>query len=356
MHLDNWPDTLGPLLRPATSLQRKFWRALILGLILACGFVDYLTGSELSLLVFYFAPVALAVATLGVPSGVAAAILSIVSWLAGDFAAGVHYAYVFVPFWNAAIALVAYGIMIWLVAALLAVHRRLEERVRARTAALTNEIAERERLERELLAVAERERRLIGHDLHDGLCQHLAGTAIVAHVLADRIDPRESVLAAEARRVVALVQEAIRQSRLLAKGMLLPTVEDGDLPAALRELAEQVRTQFRIACVVETTSLPAIIKPEIAIQLYRITQEAVSNAARHGHPRLISVVATGSSNAITLTITDDGTGLPAPAARGQGMGLRVMAHRATMTGGTCVASALPRTGTQVHCLIPLPYA
>lgn len=356
MNLDNWPNMLEPLLRPSNSRRRKFWRGCVLGLILSVGFVDYITGSELSLLVFYCVPVALAVATLGLPGGVAAALLSIVSWLIGDFAAGMHYTSAFIPWWNAVIALVTFGIIIWLLAALLAVHRRLEELVRARTAALTDEICESQRLEREVLASAERERRIMGHDLHDGLCQHLAGTAIVAHVLADRIDQRDPELTSEARRVVALVQEAIHQSRLMAKGMLVPTVEDGDLPAALRELAEQVRTQFRVACAVELVDVPAVLAPEMAIQLYRIAQEAVSNAARHGQARLIRVAVTGRAHTLELAITDDGSGLPPPHARGQGMGLRVMGHRAAMVGGTCHAAALPAGGTLVHCRIPLSSA
>ena len=127
--------------------------------MLAIGVADYFTGFEVSFLVFYFLPVALAVTAFGWQAGVVTALASVTVWLAGDFAAGAHYANPLVPWWNATIALGTYLVLIALLARLLATQREMEERIRQRTAALTDEIAERERLEKVILEISERERR-----------------------------------------------------------------------------------------------------------------------------------------------------------------------------------------------------
>src|SRR5471032_2339469 len=179
--------------------------AVIAGLVLVIGIVDFAMGFETSLLVFYFLPVCLAVALRGRWFGVATAVASVLTWVAGDFAAGAHFSNSLVPWWNALIALGTYLVLIWLLSSLLALQAQLEDRVQQRTAALRNEIAERERLEKILLETSERERRSIGRDLHDGLGQHLTGTAVTGQILLEKLRERDAAEAGELQKLIALI-------------------------------------------------------------------------------------------------------------------------------------------------------
>src|SRR5580658_4362308 len=209
------------ILATSDPSKKKRYMALTFALVAVIGAAAYLTGFELSLLVFYFLPVSIAVAAVGWRFGTLTAVLSVVTWLAGDFAAGAQFSNTFVPVWNALIALGTYLIVVWLLASVIALQRQMEARVAQRTAALTDEIAERVRLEKVVLEITERERRAIGHDLHDGLSQHLTGTAPVAQALWPRMSARSAEEAPEVGKIVALIEQAIEQTRSLAKGLLL---------------------------------------------------------------------------------------------------------------------------------------
>src|SRR5947207_12448243 len=123
----------------------------VLVIVLIVGLADYLTGFEIVFSVFYLMAVALAVWFVGASFGVLISILSVVAWLAGDLAAGVHYAAPSVAVWNGVIALAFYLVVVWLLSRLRSLHREVEHRVRQRTPALTPEEAERRRLETELV-------------------------------------------------------------------------------------------------------------------------------------------------------------------------------------------------------------
>src|ERR1035438_6389129 len=136
--------------------RKRRYMAATFGLVAVIGVADYLTGFELSLQVFYFLPVCLAVASVNWRFGVVTAVLSVAIWLVGDILAGAHFANPFVPGWNALIALGTYLVVVWLLASVTALHREMEERVRQRTAALTEEIEERVRLEKVVLEITDR--------------------------------------------------------------------------------------------------------------------------------------------------------------------------------------------------------
>lgn len=131
--------------------------------------------------------------------------------------------------------MVFYFIVVWLLSSLRSFHRELEATVRQRTQALTQEMAERQRLEEEILRVSERERRSIGHDLHDSLCQHLTGTALAGQVLGERLAAKSLPEAADAEKVVGLVEEGITLARNLARGLYPVDVEAGGLMDAFQE-------------------------------------------------------------------------------------------------------------------------
>jgi signal transduction histidine kinase len=340
------------LAAPSVQRQRRLYMALTFALVSVIGAADYLTGSELSLLVFYLIPVCTAVAAAGRSFGTATAVLSVVIWLIGDFAAGARFANPFVPVWNALIALVTYLVVVWLLSSLLGLQRELEARVRQRTAALTDEIAERVRLEKAVLEITERERRAIGHDLHDGLSQHLTGTALVAQALVGRLASRSQADAAEMQKIVALVETGIEQTRSLANGLLLAEIDRDGLEAALNELAGSLRAQFRLEGVFTCAAPVNLDENGTATHLYRIAVEAARNAVRHGRCRRVGLDLRADNGNLVLTVTDDGSGLPPPGQRGDGLGLRIMAHRAAMIGAIFSVEAQPSGGTVVACRLP----
>jgi signal transduction histidine kinase len=342
------------ILTARSGPQRRRAMAVTFLLVGVIGTADYLTGVEASLLVFYFLPVSLAVATSGWRFGTLISVLSVVTWLAADIAAGAHYANPLIPGWNAVIALGTYLVLVWLLSSLIALQREMEERVLQRTAALTEEIAERVRLERVVLEISERERRSIGHDLHDGLSQHLTGTALVAQALQSRLAPRAPADAADAAQVVALVEAGIEQTRTLARGLLLAEIERDGLVPALRGLAATSSAQFRVACQYAGEAEMVLNEGGTATHLYRIAEEATRNAARHGRPAEVRLTLTRHPGHLELAVRDNGAGLPPSGARGQGLGLRIMAHRASIIGGTLAIEPAPGGGTVVLCRLPLP--
>jgi signal transduction histidine kinase len=334
--------------------RKRRYMAATFGLVAVIGVADYLTGFELSLLVFYFLPVCLAVASVGWRFGAVTAVLSVATWLVGDILAGARFANPFVPGWNALIALGTYLIVVWLLASVIALHREMEERVRQRTAALTEEISERVRLEKVVLEITERERRAIGHDLHDGLSQHLTGTALVAQALGAKLAARSAAEAPEVDKVVALIEQGIEQTRSLAKGLLLAEIERDGLVTALEDLAATVRAQHRVDCEFLCKAVVRLSESGTATHIYRIAEEATRNAVRHGRARRVCLELSTDAAGILLAVRDDGGGIPPPGNRGQGLGLRIMAHRAAIIGASFAIHAQAQGGTAVECRLPQP--
>lgn len=337
--------------------QSRTWSILAaLAIVIAVGLVDYATGPELSFSVFYL--LALGLATWFVGRGFAffISLLSVAVSLAGDLATGGRYSSRLVPWWNASIVLVFYIVVVWLLARLRELYLEMEERVRRRTATLTDEMAERERLEKELLEVSEREQRRIGHDLHDSLGQHLTGTALAAQVLEEKLATRGQPEAADANKVVELTEESIALSRKLAKGLLPIEMEAHGLMQALEELAAISSDLFTISCRFDCDSPVLIHDAATSGHLYRIAQEAVSNAVKHGKAKSVTIQLDAVDDGIALRIRDDGIGLPEPLPEKRGMGLRIMAHRASMIGATFTArrenlAESQPGGTTVVCLL-----
>lgn len=214
------------------------------------------------------------------------------------------------------------------------------------------DITERKRLEKENLEISEREQRRIGQDLHDGLCQHLAGVEMLSQVLASKLEPVSRDAAARASEVAKGVREAISQTRLLARGLSPVTLEAEGLMAALAELAVNTEKIFSVRC---EFICPEIIKfndHAAATHLFRIAQEAVSNAIKHGKAQKISLQLSAEAEGISVRITDDGIGFPKKIAAHDGMGLRIMQTRIGMVGGTLRIEQGPAGGVTVSCHAP----
>jgi PAS domain S-box-containing protein len=210
------------------------------------------------------------------------------------------------------------------------------------------DVTESKRLEKAILDISSREQRRIGEDLHDGLGQHLTGIAFMSKVLEQKLAEKSMAESAAAGKIVRLVNEAIRKTRDLSRG-LVPVMSDAlGLMSALEQLAGEVDDVFQIGCRFECLETVLVHDNGMGMHLYHIAQEAVNNAVKHGKAAniLIGLGSTGAHWA--LTIEDDGVGIPQPAPS-TGMGLHIMSHRAKMIGGALSIERRTNGGTLVTC-------
>ena len=334
--------------------SRRLSVLIALLLIVIVGIADYFSGYQIYWSIFYLAAILFAAWNVGALFGLLIAGLSIASWLFGDWAAGVVYPNRFVPVWNAFITLGSYLVAIWLLSRLKSFHEMLEARIRQRTAALHDEIEKRERLEKSVTEVTERERRQVGHELHDTLCQHLTATSLSLQVLSDKLAEASLPQAKDADAGIELIEEAIDLTRKLAKGLFPLELEGQGLAGALRELCRSMAERYNIKCEFNGVSQSPALDSTTATHLYRIAQEALTNAIKHGHVSEVSVGLSRVAEDLILSVTDDGAGLPESIPEDRGLGLRIMASRAGMIGGTFSAKNRNEGGTIVMCRLPLP--
>ncbi len=215
------------------------------------------------------------------------------------------------------------------------------------------DISERKRLEKTILEISETERRRIGQDLHDGLGQHLTGVAFMGKVLADRLAESSPGDAGEAAKIVRLVNESIRMARDLARGLLPAVSEAHGLISALDHWAGEVSELFHVRCRLECNDPLQLGDQALAEHLYRLSQEAVTNAIKHGHAGNITIGLAIVKGGGVLTVRDDGRGFNVLTESGSGLGLRIMNYRAKMIGGSLDIQSSRNDGTIVRCSFPL---
>jgi len=216
------------------------------------------------------------------------------------------------------------------------------------------QIAEREQWERDLLQIALRERQRIGCDLHDGLGQELTGVALMLAGVAKKIHLKCPELSGSIGEVAALVNQSIDSVRDVARGLLPVSAQPGGLETALRELAVRSRDThgLTVYCCTDVHRSLSLSDTQ-ASHLYRIAQEALANAARHGQAKVVDVLLVITHHMLLLRIADDGCGL-ARDSRPAGMGLKIMEYRAGMLGARLeVCANLPR-GTVVRVIGEAP--
>ena len=322
----------------------------IIGIV---AFFDYVTGYEISCTVFYLLAIGMATWFVSGGFGVISSLVSLACTSVANLVTGQVYSNPFAPVWNAVILLSFYLIVVWLLRSLRIFQMTLESKVLDRTAILSEELAERERLQNEVLAISEREQRRIGHDIHDTLCQHLTGTALAEQFLLQKLAAKYAPEVEDAERVVTLIEEAIFIARGLAAGLSPLETEGEGLLTALADLASHFSTQFKVACHFTCDDLILIKDSAVATHLYRIAQEAIHNAVRHGKASQIRIRLDKHGQSLDLSVIDNGSGLPAGLPVRQGMGLRNMKYRASIIGGSLTLRA-GRPGTILICAFPNP--
>jgi two-component system, LuxR family, sensor kinase FixL len=221
--------------------------------------------------------------------------------------------------------------------------------------ATVRDFTERVELEREVIASGERERTRIGQDLHDGLAQLLIGVRLLLSALREKLTLSSSPHADDAERAVELVSRAIAHTSELAHG-LSPIPKRGRLSDALRQLGQESEKLLGARCIVDCKCVGTapVLSETTATHLYRIAQEAITNAVKHGKAMQIDIRCKIEQGLLELTVADDGIGIPADATEHDGLGLHIMSYRARAIGGDLSVVAQAGGGTLVRCQAPLP--
>jgi signal transduction histidine kinase len=178
----------------------------------------------------------------------------------------------------------------------------------------------------------------------------MTGIAFLAKVLQQKLQSREIEEAEAAGNIASLINEALLQTRQLSRGLCPVVLDSNDIEAALEQLAENLRTLFSISCELYCDPEIKIGDNAVAVHLYRIAQEAATNAIKHGNAKNVLLSLAGNSSRVILKIKDDGVGFP-PNPKSKGMGLRVMQHRARMIGATISVRQPKEGGITVTCSI-----
>ncbi len=213
---------------------------------------------------------------------------------------------------------------------------------------ILSDVSENKRLQRGILDVSGREQTRIGLDLHDGLGQVLSGVSFMGKALERKLADKGLEEVEDASEITRLINEAISQTRSVARSLYPVTLESDGLMAALEELAAHTENLFNISCDFTYNEQLLVDDNTVALHLYRIAQEAVNNAIRHGKARHIVIsLQAGIKN--VLKISDDGTGFNTAEAERTGMGIDLMNYRANMIGSSIAIESTPGSGTSITC-------
>jgi PAS domain S-box-containing protein len=233
----------------------------------------------------------------------------------------------------------------------------LEQRVLERTrdllatnSELERTMAQRKQLEKELLEISEREKRRIGEDLHDIVCQELTATALYLKSSANTAKDRSTAKILD--EAAEVVNRNVALARNLARGFQPVVIGEGGLVAALRNLCAQVKATKKVTCHMKLPRGIRVKDETIALNLYRIAQEAVTNAVKHADATEITVCMEREDGHILLVVEDNGKGFR-PSKRRKGLGLHIMRYRASALGGKLKVAARRTGGTLVVAEVPV---
>lgn len=221
--------------------------------------------------------------------------------------------------------------------------------------AVVRDISEITRLEREVVEANIREQRRIGEELHDGLGQQLTAIAFIAKLLELELNERKmEEPAAQASAIGKQLSGAIGAIRALSRGLFRYELGSDSLVTALQELASLADKNFQVQCTLDADSTIDLSDRAADLHLYRITQEAISNAVKHGHAKNISLQLKRDGPRIIFTIRDDGDGCDQIKEQDNGIGLRTMEYRTRRLGGRLGIESSPGHGTVITCTLPDP--
>jgi PAS domain S-box-containing protein len=217
---------------------------------------------------------------------------------------------------------------------------------------IAEDITDHHLLEREILEISDREQARIGQDLHDGLCQQLVSLAFDSNSLEQQLAARGLPEATTARKMAQLLDDSITEARAVARGLFPVQLEADGLSLALQQLAAGVSARTKVHCRVDCPQPVLVRDNAVATHLYRIAQEAVNNALKHGQAGSILIQLISHHTGIKLGIEDDGVGITVKPTTAGGMGLHIMNYRAQAVGGELTIERAGHRGTVVTCFAP----
>lgn len=219
---------------------------------------------------------------------------------------------------------------------------------------LIRSVNEEKRLQWESMRVSESERSRIGQEIHDDVCQVLAGINYLVYVMQKRLLTENAAMAAEMGKIAHEIQEGLERTRCLAHGLVPAKLNFASLPQALKEIARQAKARFALATEVHFEVKAPVLPQEKLLHIFRIVQEAASNSFKHGGATRFRVTLTMQDEWYVLTAEDDGCGLPDHSHQAEGIGLNVMSNRAQLLGGWLDVANLPQGGAVVRLCFPPP--
>ncbi len=217
---------------------------------------------------------------------------------------------------------------------------------------IVRDLSERKRLEREILEASEREQRKIGRDLHDGLCQELAGIAFLVQSMERNIQARRPVAPSDAAAVAELLQAAVRHARELSHGLYPVAPEPNGLSVALEALAASTSDLCNVACAFRSVKQVEIRDASASTHVYRIAQEAVRDAVRRGNATRISIDLARKANVVQMKISDNGARLSEDVGLRADNVLWMMQHRAKVLGAKLHVDDRQSGGVRIICEFP----
>lgn len=221
--------------------------------------------------------------------------------------------------------------------------------------AVVYDVTELRYLRGQLLEVADRERERLGRELHDGLCQNLAGIAALGSALSRRLATSgAAACVTDLAEIGTLLQHAVVHVRDLAHGLCPAVLRSAGIADALQALADNVQALFGAACDFDGPQASPPLDADTALHLYRITQQAVHNAISHGRASRVEITLGAAGMEGMIDIRDDGTGLPELDLVQRSLGMQSMAYRAALIGGALTVQRNAPQGTRITCRFPWP--
>ncbi len=240
-------------------------------------------------------------------------------------------------------------------------HEELEQKVQERTLelSLTNralhlEMAERMSAQKEILEISEKEQKRIGQDLHDGLAQQLAGISFKIKILQQKLNRKTLEEAEDAYEILSLIIKSISETKRMARGFYPIELERHGLFHAFKELAINTEKMYNIVCECRWDSSLKIENLNTESHLYRIAQEAIHNALKHGKAKRIQIIMQKKFDLAVLSIQNDGHAISHIPPSMFGMGMRTMEYRSKMIGASLTIERAPEGGTAVSLSFPIP--
>ena len=220
--------------------------------------------------------------------------------------------------------------------------------------ALFLDISERKHIKEQLVDVSGREQRRIAHDLHDGLGQELAAIVYRIKALKTHLIREKPSEAKEAGKIASLTEAALARTRDLVKSIQPVAIDSRGLMQSLKDLAQSYSHLYNIDCTFVCPRPVRIPNADIALHVFRIAQEAVHNAVKHGKPSRISIGLSIHKKLAELTISNNGSDFkPSPVKRSKGLGLHIMEYRAGVLRGELHVTKHRPKGTLVKCTFRL---